>query len=465
VRVVHPGIRGVAPGRGAGEADPYTVSGLTGKIKDLLEGTFSFVRVEGEISNFRVPSSGHFYFTLKDESSQIRVVMFRSRNQALPFSPEDGMKVVVRAGLTVYPPRGDYQLLAEWMEPWGRGILQQRFEALKQKLQAEGLLDEKRKRPLPSLPSCVGLVTSPTGAAIRDILKVLWRRFPNLPVRFCPVRVQGEGASEEIAEALRILNEDGRAEVILVSRGGGSAEDLWAFNEEVVARAVAASGIPVVSGVGHEIDFTLCDFVADLRAPTPSAAAERAVPVKADLVRRTRILEGRLAGAALRVPARHRERLHHLAVRLRHPGRRVQEGFLRLDELSERLFAAEKRNLRGQRWRFQGVQGLFLRASPARNVREGTSRLRAARRDLERLVVQGVDRMRRRWRENSVRLESVSPLGVLSRGYSITRLLPAGAILKSAGAASAGDRVEVLLARGELECRVETVRPAGRVDP
>jgi len=253
--------------------DVYTVSRLTREIKDRLEGSFPSVRVEGEISNFRVPSSGHFYFTLKDDASQIRVVMFRSRNQSLPFAPEDGMQVRVRAGLTVYPPRGEYQLIAEWMERCGHGNLQLAFEALKQKLAAEGLFDLDRKRPLPFLPSQIGVVTSPTGAAIQDILKVLWRRYPNLSVRLCPVRVQGDQAARGIAEALRLLNDEGAAEVIIVGRGGGSLEDLWAFNEEVVARAVVASRIPVVSAVGHETDFTICDFVADLRAPTPSAAA------------------------------------------------------------------------------------------------------------------------------------------------------------------------------------------------
>lgn len=450
-----------------GVADPvYSVSRLTRLIKERLEDEFFSVRVEGEISNLRVPSSGHCYFTLKDESSQIRVVMFRSRNQALPFTPQDGMQVVVRAALTVYAPRGEYQLVAEWMEPRGRGSLEQAFEALKQKLRQEGLFDEERKKPLPYIPSCVGVVTSPTGAAVRDILKVLWRRFPGMPVRFCPVRVQGEGAAGEIAEALRLLDEDAVADVILLGRGGGSLEDLWAFNEEVVARAVAASRIPVVSGVGHETDFTICDFVADLRAPTPSAAAERVVPEKAGLVLRTRNLAVRLAGAARRGVAKRQERLHHVSRRLRHPGRRVRDGFLRLDELWERLVASEKRCLRDRRSRLEGFRGLFRRASPTRYVEGGALRLKSARRDLEHLAVRLVDRKRRHWKEQTGRLHSLSPLGVLARGYSITRLLPSGEILKQAGAAEQGDRVGILLSQGELECRVESVRTAGRgVEP
>jgi len=445
--------------------DVYTVSRLTQEIKDRLELNFSSLRVEGEISNFRVPSSGHFYFTLKDETSQIRVVMFRSRNQALPFLPEDGMQVTVRAGLTVYAPRGEYQLIAEWMEPRGQGHLQRAFEALKQKLAAEGLFDPERKRPLPVLPSCIGLVTSPTGAAIRDILTVLWRRFPNLPVRFCPVRVQGDQAAEEIADALRLLNEDGRAEVILLGRGGGSLEDLWAFNEEVVARAVAASAIPVISAVGHEIDFTISDFVADLRAPTPSAAAEQVIPEKEGLLLQTETLADRLAGATRNVLARKQERLHHLSRRLRHPGRRVQEGFLRLDELSERLVAAHRRYLREQRCRFEGVEGILMRASPSRKREEGAARLETARRALDRFMLHVLDRKRRQWNENDGRLHSLSPMGVLSRGYSITRQLPSGKIIRDAGATRAGDLVEIVLGRGELDCRVETVRPpSGRKD-
>jgi exodeoxyribonuclease VII large subunit len=436
----------------------YSVSRLTQEIKERLEGTFPTVRVKGEISNFRVPASGHFYFTLKDESSQIRVVMFRSRNQALPFAPDDGMQITVRAGLSVYAPRGEYQLVAEWMEPCGRGNLQLAFEALKQRLAAEGLFDPQKKRPLPFLPTCIGLITSPTGAAVRDILKVLWRRYPNMAVCFCPVRVQGEHAAGEIAGALELLEEEGRVDVIILGRGGGSLEDLWAFNEERVARAVARTRIPVISAVGHEIDFTICDFVADLRAPTPSAAAERVVPEKAGLVLRTEALQSRLVRAAGNGVARKREQWEDLSRRLRHPGRRVQDGFLRLDDLSERLVSAGKRHFRDRRSRFDGIRETLVRVSPARQVDGEAVRVESIRRDLNRVVGYALERKRQQYSEGATRLESLSPMGVLARGYSITRRIPSGNILRDAGAAETGGRVEVVLSRGALECRVERVR-------
>ncbi len=445
--------------------DVYSVSQLTREIKDRLEGSFPSLRVEGEISNFRAPTSGHFYFTLKDDASQIRVVMFRSRNQALPFLPEDGMQVTMRASLTVYQPRGEYQLIAEWMEPQGQGNLQRAFEALKQKLAAEGLFDPDRKKPLPFLPSRIGLITSPTGAAVRDMIKVLWRRYPNVSLRFCPVRVQGDLAGEEIADALEMLNEEGRAEVIILGRGGGSLEDLWAFNEEGVARAVAASRIPVVSAVGHETDFTISDFVADLRAPTPSAAAELVVPEKSALVQRTAVLEDRLKGAARNVLGRKEDHLHHLTRRLRHPGRRVQESLLRLDELSDRLFSAQARHLRELRSRIEVSRAMLRRASPARRVEEGTVRMDTARRDLFRFMQHAVHRKQQLWKEVVGRLDSLSPMAVLSRGYSITKVLPTGAILRDAGSVTPGDAVEIILASGELACTVDTVRSGEGKEP
>ena len=321
----------------------YSVSLLTQAIKDHLEARFHSLWVEGEISNFRVPSSGHFYFTLKDESAQIRAVMFRSRNLTLPFLPEDGLQVICRANLSVYPPRGDVQLIVESMEPKGQGALQLAFEALKRRLAEKGLFAAERKRPLPFLPRVVGIVTSPTGAALRDMLKVLWRRFPNLEIRFCPVRVQGDRAKHEIAEAIRTLNLDGMSDVIMVARGGGSLEDLWAFNEEDVALAIAESRIPIVSAVGHEVDFTIADFVADVRAPTPSAGAEMIVPEKATLLQGLSAVENRLWRASGRGLENRREGLSRLSRRLPVPGRRVQDGYLRLDELSERLQGAVRR--------------------------------------------------------------------------------------------------------------------------
>src|SRR5580704_15581195 len=252
----------------------WKVSELTGQIAAILEGSFEQVWIEGEVSNYRPAQSGHLYFTLKDSRSQIRCVCFRDQARSLKFRPEDGLQVTVRGSIGVYEPRGEYQVYVSHIEPVGAGALQLAFEQLKKKLQAEGLFDESRKKPLPVLPFCIGVVTSPTGAAIRDILRVLKRRFANARVQIFPVKVQGDGAAAEIAAAIKYFNRANVAEVLIVARGGGSIEDLWAFNEEPVARAIAASEIPVITGVGHETDFTIADFAADLRAPTPSAAAE-----------------------------------------------------------------------------------------------------------------------------------------------------------------------------------------------
>lgn len=441
----------------------YSVTQLTQEIKDHLENAFASLWVEGEISNFRAPSSGHFYFTLKDATAQIRAVMFRSRNAMLPFIPEDGLQVICRAGLSVYPPRGDYQLIVESMEPKGQGALQLAFEALKRKLAGEGLFDPDRKRPLPFLPRAVGVVTSPTGAAIRDILKVIWRRLPNLEIRFCPVRVQGDQAKHEIVRALHLLNLDGVSDVIIVGRGGGSLEDLWAFNEETVARAIAGSAIPVVSAVGHEIDFTIADFVADVRAPTPSAAAETVVPEKRALAEELSALAERLHRSAGRGMASRRDGLAILSRRLVHPGRRVQERYLRLDEMSERLRAVAERGLREREVHLAGLRRQLLSAGPASRIPACRIHSEAARRDLLRSMRYGLDMKRQRTREAATCLGSLSPLAVLSRGYSIARRLPSGQILRRAKEVRRGDPLEVLLAEGRLACLVESVEPGETV--
>ncbi len=437
----------------------YSVTQLTHAIKDCLEAGFAALWVEGEISNFRVPSSGHFYFTLKDANAQIRAVMFRSRNAAIPFVPEDGLQVICRANLSVYPPRGDVQLIVESMEPKGQGALQLAFEGLKRKLAEEGLFDTARKRPLPFLPRSVGVITSPTGAAIRDILQVIRRRFPNLEIRFCPVRVQGDQAGGEIVEAIRTLNLDGLSDVIILGRGGGSLEDLWAFNEERVARAIYDSRIPIVSAVGHEIDFTIADFVADERAPTPSAAAERVVPEKETLEEGIAALAERLRRASLRDLAARREGLASLARRLIDPGRRVQDGYLRLDELSERLGAAARRGVRERGARLDGARTKLFSAGPEGRMQACALRTESAKKALLRLAGHGLEMKRQRAREAAGRLGSLSPLAVLSRGYSIAYRLPSRQIVRCAREVSEGDPVEILLSRGRLECIVETVLP------
>lgn len=294
----------------------FTVSELTKSVRGLLEGHFSEVWVSGEISNFRSPGSGHYYFTLKDETAQLSCVMFRGLNAKLPFKLEDGLEVICRGRLTVYESRGQYQIVVDYCEPKGLGALQLAFEQLKKKLQAEGLFDPAHKKKLPFLPHKIGVVTSPTGAAIRDILNILGRRWPGVNILIVPVRVQGEGSAEEVAKAIGWLNVREDIDVMIVGRGGGSLEDLWAFNEEIVARAIFASRIPVISAVGHEIDFTIADFVADVRAPTPSAAAELAVPNRDDLLTSLMDIKRRL---------------------FRCPTRRFPDFLQRLDDLRARL--------------------------------------------------------------------------------------------------------------------------------
>lgn len=312
-----------------------SVTDITRQIKMSLEQRFPNVWIQGEISNFKQHTSGHLYFTLKDEGAQISATMWRSRVAGLLFTPEDGMKVIARGGVTVYPPRGSYQVDVEQLTPVGIGELQIAFERLKQKLAAEGLFDEGRKRPLPSFPKRVGLITSETGAALQDMRTVLSRRFPCIEIVLLPVRVQGAGASDEIAQALKEMNRYGKVDVIIVGRGGGSLEDLWAFNEEVVARAIAASGIPVVSAVGHEIDFTISDFVADLRAPTPSAAAELIVPDRLELLEVIRNNEYTMRQALAQMITIHRERIRSLiaSYAFNRPRDMVRESAQRIDEL------------------------------------------------------------------------------------------------------------------------------------
>jgi exodeoxyribonuclease VII large subunit len=322
-----------------GERRVYTVSELTAGIKGALEGAFPAVWVEGEISNLRVPSSGHAYFTLKDEGAQISAVLFRSRGRRVRFEPEDGMRVLAFGALDVYAARGQYQLVVELMEPQGLGALQLAFEQLKRKLEAEGLFDDGRKRKLPVYPRVIGIVTSPTGAAIRDMLNIIGRRFGDLRILIAPVRVQGDGAAAEIVQALVNLQEMAELDVIVVGRGGGSIEDLWAFNEEAVARAIVACRVPVISAVGHETDFTIADFVADLRAPTPSGAAELVVREKLAVVARLADLYDRLTQAITADVTAHRERLEFLTRRrvLTDPTRPLRDLYRRLDDLQGRL--------------------------------------------------------------------------------------------------------------------------------
>ena len=411
----------------------FTVSELTAAVRGLLETSFGDLWVEGEISNCRVWNTGHVYFTLKDGDAQIKAVIFRSAVRYLKFKPEDGLHVIARGRLGVYDAKGEYQIVCEHLEPHGLGALQLAFDQLKKKLQAEGLFDRARKRPLPSLPRKIGIVTSLDGAALRDIIKVLRRRHPNAHLVIRPTRVQGEGAAADVAEALRAIVKVRGVDVVIVGRGGGSLEDLHAFNQEPVARAIAASPVPVVSAVGHETDVTISDFVADLRAPTPSAAAEMVVAAKDEFCARIDRLSQRLRGAAqtrLAMRGRHAAELAHDLRRagMAHVARRERT----YRALRLRLEARDlRRHLALSRGRLATADGRLAGAA-ARSRHRADSRLRTL----------------------AGRLENLSPLGVLARGYAVCWNADRSAIVRNAAAASPGDRVHVRLHRGELDCEV-----------
>jgi exodeoxyribonuclease VII large subunit len=331
----------------------YTVSELTAKLKVLLEDGFPFVWICGEISNLRIPASGHFYFTLKDEKAQINAVMFRGQNRNLKFIPEDGMRVTGIGRVSVYEPRGTYQIILEYIEPEGTGAIQLAFEQLKERLTAEGLFDEKHKKPLPFLPCKISIITSPTGAVIHDILNIVNRRFPNIPIEIIPVKVQGEGSEREIVWGLETINARSDSDVVILARGGGSLEDFHAFNSEDVARAIFVSKIPIISAVGHETDFSISDFVADFRAPTPSAAAELVVPLKSDLIKKTAELTNHLTIRFLRYIDHLQTLVKQITHRLADPNKRIEDLRLRTDDLLSRLIRTVKANIIQQQERFE----------------------------------------------------------------------------------------------------------------
>ncbi len=468
----------------------YTVAEITSAIQRLLSGEFRDVRVEGEISNCTHARSGHWYFTLKDEKAEISCVCFRQRAMGLTTLPKHGLAVVARGRIGVFERRGAYQLYVDWLEPRGTGALQERFERLKARLEAEGLFDKERKRQLPPFPRRIGIVTSPRGAAIADMLRVLERRHPGLHIRIYPSLVQGEGASVEIAKGIRHFGSGEWAEVVIAGRGGGSLEDLWSFNEEIVARAIAVSAVPVVSAVGHETDFTIADFVADVRAPTPSVAAELVVPEAAALVDglvesqerlgramrtrlvrlRTRVLESSLERVARTVEHRlgaEGQRLDDLGDRLMAAQRDrlgrsrklLEVAELRLDDLGDRLMAAQRDRLGRSRKLLEVAElrlaGLDVRV---RLARDG-ARLSELLQRMFPAVRSVMERSGHRLEILRSRLDVLSPVAILERGYAIVRTAN-GVILRRAEEVAPGDPLAVRLHEGELAVRVESTRPA-----
>ena len=432
----------------------YTVSALNGAARALLESGFPLLWVEGEISNLARPASGHIYFSLKDAAAQVRCAMFRQQLRLSDVRPENGMQVLVRARVSLYEARGDFQLIAEQMEEAGEGLLRRQFEHLKRRLAEEGLFDPAHKRPLPALPKRLGIITSPSGAAIRDILSVLKRRFPAIPVLIYPVPVQGVEAPAAIIQALRTAGERRDCDVLMLARGGGSLEDLWAFNDEALARAIHASPIPVVSGVGHEIDYTIADFVADVRAPTPSVAAEMVSPNRdewqAMILQRRR----RLQRAESNRLAQWRLSLDRLARRLKHPGQRLREQAQRLDELELRMTNAQRHHLRHGQARLAALSARLGGRSPSRNLRELRLRLEAMQRRQRLAMDQQIARNRQRLAGLGRALDGVSPLATLGRGYAIVQTRD-GRVLRRAGDVAIGETIEARLGEGRLSCRVE----------
>jgi exodeoxyribonuclease VII large subunit len=489
----------------APERDVYTPARLNREARTLLERGFSALWIEGEMSNLSRPSSGHWYFSIKDDAAQLRCAMFRQRNLLAKFSPKDGQRVLLRGRVTLYEPRGDYQFLVDYIEEAGEGALRRRFELLKAKLAAEGLFDTARKRPLPKLPKRIGVITSPSGAAIRDVLNILKRRFCRLPVLIYPVPVQGAGSASQIASAIRLASARAECDVLILARGGGSLEDLWSFNEEVVARAIAACSIPLISGVGHEVDFTIADFVADVRAPTPSGAAELAAPDCNEWQRSLATWSRRLTGALQRSTQQRRQRLLWLDRRLNqlHPGVALRQRAQRVDEIEQRLTATVQRAIQQRSQRLVWLQRRLDQRHPGAELRKRTQRLSELEQRLTRLVRQQLHRRRgliaEQWshlrhaspalrlataksrlqassrsmstalnrRVHSLqskvsvaagRLNAISPLATLQRGYSI--LTDAnGHVVTDVRELSVGDKVEATVAIGRLIARVEATRP------
>lgn len=433
----------------------YTVSELTFQIRECLEEKFPLIWVAGEVSNFRRPASGHFYFTLKDDGAQIASVMFRGQNRHLKFKIEDGMSLTGLGRISVYEPRGSYQLIFEYLEPKGVGELQVAFEQLKSRLAAEGIFDEACKKPIPFLPNRISVITSRTGAVIHDILKVAHRRFGNVPIQVLPVRVQGYGSEKEVVSAIQFVNQMRNSDVIILARGGGSLEDLQAFNSEIVARAVFASEVPVVCGVGHETDFTIADFAADLRAPTPSAAAEMVLPSKTDLLRRHMSASQALTQRMYFFMDMRRKRIQEISRRVVHPRRHVQNHRLRVDDLTSRLAGRMSDMIHRKRERLAWRVNTLSVHMPLSKIDQLRNQLKQFRQNLRFRVRAVCKDESTRLKAHTDRLKGLSPNAILARGYSITFTVPEREIVRDADAVHAGQAVEVSLARGRIQCRVE----------
>lgn len=438
------------------DRDVYTVSRLNREVRVLLERGLGVLWVEGELSNFSQPSSGHWYFTLKDRDAQLRCAMFRQRNAGLRFTPKAGQHVLARGRISLYEARGDYQMVVDHMEEAGLGALNREFERLKAKLSAEGLFAAERKRELPRFPRRIGVITSPSGAAIRDILNILARRFPPASVLIYPTAVQGAAAVPEILEALALAGARRECDVLIVARGGGSIEDLWAFNDEQVARAIVASPIPVVSGIGHEIDFTIADFVADARAPTPSGAAELVAPDRRAFLQALSHVEERLSFAMRRELRTLSSQFEGTIRRLKfaHPGVRLVQQAQRLDDLEQRLIAATRSGLLSGRHRVSEIWARLVQRAPDKAVQAFRLRHEAIAGRLDQAMKKYLTRADHRLALAGSMLNTMSPLATLSRGFAIVTRAADGALVTDAAAVKVDEEIDARLARGSVRARV-----------
>lgn len=433
----------------------YTVSTLTREIKSLLEDRFPFLWITGEISNHAVPASGHSYFSLKDPAAVIACVMFKNQKQSLKFALENGLGIMGLARISLYEPRGSYQLIFEHLEPEGLGSLQKAFEQLKKKLAAQGIFDETHKKPLPFLPAKINVITSGTGAAVRDIIHVAGRRFPGCHLEILAVKVQGEFAGMEIAKAIETANTHNRSDLIILARGGGSMEDLWAFNSERVAMAIFESRIPVLTGIGHETDFTIADFVADHRAPTPSAAAELALPDQSALVHRINRLKASLVHAMTRKLNTFREKLVDLHLRLKSPKRIIDDFRLRTEDFENRMHRLVQTQISYYKERIFWLQKALAAKMPGLKIKEHQEQVGRLTASIELAMGNRLNEWKIKLRELNLKLEALNPRSILDRGYSVSRRVPSGKILMDARDAALEERIEIILSKGSLITRVE----------
>ena len=433
----------------------YSISQLSTEAKELLEGTFPLIWVEGELSNFSSPNSGHWYFSLKDNQSQIRGAMFRMRNMHISFQPKNGLQVLIRARVSLYTARGDFQLIVEHMEEAGDGALRRTYEQLKNQLQREGLFENRNKQKIPAHPQCIGIITSPTGAAIRDILHTLKRRAPSIPITIYPAAVQGEQAPEQLIDALQQAIDEGRCDTLIIGRGGGSMEDLWAFNSEALARSIYHCPIPVISAVGHEIDHTICDFVADQRAPTPSAAAEMASPDHAVWQQQLQQIKQRLARSALNQITPKQQQLSWLRQRIRHPQQLIIEQSQQIDDHEQQLNRLIKRSINQKQQQFEWLAARIQQKSPSHQLAHCQHHLEQLRKRLNNSGKQQLSERKQHLSQQAHQLNAVSPLATLSRGYSIVTEPQGGAVIQSSGQVNAGDKINIQLNKGRINATIE----------